>query len=128
MIIVKPASINSFSPSPLSTSNFSLHNTYKIKHLVIRKWELIKQRKLYFSLVFSHLLEHKASVLSLHFSQMTASFLTSSHDFHPPPSLSFSTVSFSARWFLAFLFFFFLQEPMSELLHHCCMFLSFLSI
>ena len=38
--------LNPFSPSPLSTLNFSLHNTYKIRHLVIRKWELIKQSKL----------------------------------------------------------------------------------
>ena len=38
--------INPFSPNTLSTPNFSLHNTYKIWHLVIRKWELIKQSKL----------------------------------------------------------------------------------
>ena len=32
--------------SQLSTPNFSLHNSYKIKYLVKRKWELIKQSKL----------------------------------------------------------------------------------
>ena len=38
--------LNAFSPSQLLTPNFSLHNTYKIRHLVVRKWELIKQSKL----------------------------------------------------------------------------------
>ena len=38
--------LNPFSPRQLSTPNFSLHKTYKIKHLVIRNCELIKQRKL----------------------------------------------------------------------------------
>ena len=38
--------INPFSPSHLSSSNFSLHKTYKVRHLVMRKWELIKQSKL----------------------------------------------------------------------------------
>ena len=37
---------NPFSPSQLSIPNFSWHNTYKIRHLVVRKWELIKQSKL----------------------------------------------------------------------------------
>ena len=37
---------NPFSPSQLSTPNFSLHITYQIKHLEIRKRELIKQSKL----------------------------------------------------------------------------------
>ena len=32
-----------FSPSHLSTPKFSLHNIYKIRPLVIRIWELIKQ-------------------------------------------------------------------------------------
>ena len=50
---IKPSSIfarfklfNPFSPSQLSTTNFSLDNAYKIWHLVIRKWDLIKQSKL----------------------------------------------------------------------------------
>ena len=30
----------------LLTPNFCLHNTYRIRHLVIRKWELVKQSKL----------------------------------------------------------------------------------
>ena len=38
--------INPFSASQLSTTNFSLYNTLKIWHLVMRKWELIKQSKL----------------------------------------------------------------------------------
>ena len=38
--------LNPFSPGQLSTPNFSLHNTYKIRHLVMRKRELIKQNKL----------------------------------------------------------------------------------
>ena len=38
--------INPFGPSQLSTPNFSWHNTYKIRHLVMRKWQLIKQSKL----------------------------------------------------------------------------------
>ena len=37
---------NPFSSSHLSSPNFSLHNTYKLRHLVMRKWELIKQSKL----------------------------------------------------------------------------------
>ena len=37
---------NAFNPSKLSTPNFSLYNTYKIRHLVMRKWELIKWSKL----------------------------------------------------------------------------------
>ena len=35
-----------FSPSQLSTPNFSLRKTYKIRHLVVRNWELVKQSKL----------------------------------------------------------------------------------
>ena len=38
--------LNPFSPSQLWTFNFSLRNTYKIRHLVIRKCRLIKQSKL----------------------------------------------------------------------------------
>ena len=38
--------VNHFTPNQLSTPNFSLHNKYKIRHLVMRKWELIKQSKL----------------------------------------------------------------------------------
>ena len=38
--------LNPFSASQLSTANFSLYNTYKIWHLVMRKWELIKQSQL----------------------------------------------------------------------------------
>ena len=34
------------SPSQLSTANFSLYKTYKIRHLVLRKCGLIKQNKL----------------------------------------------------------------------------------
>ena len=41
----KVIAINPFSPSQLSTPNFSLHNTYKTILLVMRKWELIKQSK-----------------------------------------------------------------------------------
>ena len=37
---------NPFNPSQLSTPNFSLHNTYEVRHLLMRKWELIKQSKL----------------------------------------------------------------------------------
>ena len=37
---------NLFSPSYLSTPNFSLQNTYQIRHLVMKKWELIKESKL----------------------------------------------------------------------------------
>ena len=33
-------------PSQLSTPNFSLHNTYKIRRLVMRKMRIIKQSKL----------------------------------------------------------------------------------
>ena len=40
------SNINLFSPSQLLTPNFSLHNTYKIRHLVMRNWEMIKQSKL----------------------------------------------------------------------------------
>ena len=48
--------INPFSASQLSTTNFSLiYNTYKIWHLVMRKWELIKQ---------SQLLKIKSQILS----------------------------------------------------------------
>ena len=39
----------------------------------------------------SHLVVHKASVMCLHFSRLTTSFLTSSYDFHPS-SLSFSII------------------------------------
>ena len=38
--------LNSFSPSQLSTPNFSLHSTSKIRHFVMRKWKLIRQIKL----------------------------------------------------------------------------------
>ena len=38
--------INPFSPSQLTTPNFSLHYTYKIRNLVMRTCELIKQNKL----------------------------------------------------------------------------------
>ena len=37
---------NPFNPNQLSTLNFSLHNIYKIRHLVMRKWELMNQSKL----------------------------------------------------------------------------------
>ena len=37
---------NPFSPSQFLTPNFSLHKTYEIRHLVMSKWELIKQSKL----------------------------------------------------------------------------------
>ena len=37
---------NPFSPNQLSTPNFFLHIIYKIRHLVIRKWDLIKHSKL----------------------------------------------------------------------------------
>ena len=47
--------LNPFSASQLSTTNFSLYNTYKIGHLVMRKWELIKQ---------SQLLKIKSQILS----------------------------------------------------------------
>ena len=40
----------------------------------------------------SHPVVHKASVMCLHFSRLTASFLTSSHEFHPLSSLSFSII------------------------------------
>ena len=46
---------NPFSASQLSTPNFSLYNTYKIWHLVMRKWELIKQ---------SQILKIKSQILS----------------------------------------------------------------
>ena len=46
MILKKLCSFfNHFSPSQYSTSNFALHNTLKIRHVVMRKWELIKQSK-----------------------------------------------------------------------------------
>ena len=48
-------SFNPFSASQLSTTNFSLYNTYKIWHLVMRKWEVIKQ---------SQLLKIKSQILS----------------------------------------------------------------
>ena len=48
-------SVNPFSASQLSTANFSLYNTHKIWHLVMRKWELIKQ---------SRLLKIKSQILS----------------------------------------------------------------
>ena len=38
--------LNPFSSSQLSAPNFSSLNTYKIGHLVKRKWEVIKQSKL----------------------------------------------------------------------------------
>ena len=50
-----------FSGSQLSTTNFSLYNTYKIRHLVMRKWELIKQ---------SQLLKIKTQILSSLFNYM----------------------------------------------------------
>ena len=37
---------NPFNPSQLLTPNFSLHNTYKIRQLVMKTWGLIKQSKL----------------------------------------------------------------------------------
>ena len=49
-----------FSASQLSTTNFSLYNTYKIWHLVMRKWELIKQ---------SQLLKIKSYILSTLFNE-----------------------------------------------------------
>ena len=50
-----PNAFNPFSASQLSTTNFSLYNTYKIWHLVMRKWELIKH---------SQLLKIKSQILS----------------------------------------------------------------
>ena len=47
--------INPFSANQLLTTNFSLYNTYKIRHLVMRKWDLIKQ---------SQLLKIKSQILS----------------------------------------------------------------
>ena len=43
---LKYSVVNPFSPTNLSSPNFSFHNTYKIRHLVMRKRELIKQSKL----------------------------------------------------------------------------------
>ena len=45
---------NPFSPSQLSTPNFSSHNTYKIRQLVMRNWELIKANYLGLKVKFSH--------------------------------------------------------------------------
>ena len=42
----KTKQMNPFSPSQLSTPNLSLHSTYKITHLQMRKWETIKKSKL----------------------------------------------------------------------------------
>ena len=49
-----------FSASQLSTTNFSLYNTYKIWHLMMTKWELIKQ---------SQLLKIKSQILSILFNE-----------------------------------------------------------
>ena len=52
-------SFNPFSPSQLSTPNFSQHNTYKIRYLEMKKWELIKQSKLLKIKILSNLFNEK---------------------------------------------------------------------
>ena len=64
---------NPIRPSQLSTHNFSLHNKYNVRHLVLRNWELIKESKLLKikSKILSNLLDEKYGHMLGEFNNIT---------------------------------------------------------
>ena len=124
--------VNPFSASQLSTTNFSLYNTYKIWHLVMRKWELIKQSKLLKikSQIISNLFNEKYGLRLGEFKNTTGTERVKKNTepmmgfepttFRTPDGRSIhsilSIIGLKRRYYVAIVIYLFISKPLPKLI------------